>query len=141
MTVVYADPADALQVGIYDLLTGANIGADVFDHVPESAALPYVEVGEFTSTEESVHGGPGRQTVCVLHTWTRARSHFPGNTIGAAIVAALTRQQDTLDPLVDGHTVWSIEHEFSQNLKDPDLEIRHRIDRFRVHTRQEEVGP
>jgi hypothetical protein len=140
VTVQTVDPADALQVGVYQLLTGADIGADVYDNVPEDASAPYVEIGEMVATEDSAHGNPGRQTVCVLHTWTRARSHRPGNQIGAAVVEALARQEATLDPLVDGHIVWQVEHEFSQTLKDPEPGVRHRVDRFRIRTRQE-VSP
>ena len=141
MTTTYSDPADALQVGLFELLDGdATLGAlvaGVFDDVPESAARPYVSIGEMTSTEDSVHGGPGRETAAVIHTWTDAQSFRPGNQIAARVVELLARQHVALDALVDGHEVWRVEHEFSQTLRDPDPTVRHRVDRFRIWTSQE----
>lgn len=137
---VYADPADALQVGLYSLLSGdATLAtlADVYDGVPEDAEPDYVVIGEMMATPDGAHGSHGRQTSCVLHTWTRAESHRPGNTIGARIAALLSRREEDLDPLVDGHTVWMVEHEFSQTLVDQAPGIRHRVDRYRIWTRQE----
>lgn len=144
MTVPVAiDPADSLQVGIYELLTNdATLMAlvtGVYDQVPEEATPPYVVIGEMLSTEDSVHNGHGRQTAVMLHTWTRERSFRPGNQAAAQLVALLTRRQDTLDTLVDDHTVYMAAHEFSQTLRDPDPEIRHRVDRFRIWTRQEDA--
>ena len=134
------DPADAVQVGIYELLSGdvtLTALAAVYDFVPENAEPDYVVIGEMLSTPDGAHGSHGRQTSAVLHTWTRANSHRPGNAIGARIVALLNRGDAALDPLVDGHTVWMVEHEFAQTLIDPEPGIRHRVDRFRIWTRQE----
>ena len=141
-----SDPADAVQVGIYELLTGdatlAALVLGVYDNVPEDVVMDsdgdgYVVIGEMLSTPDGAHGSHGRQTSAVLHTWTRAQSHRPGNAIGAQIVALLNRADATLDPLVDGHAVWMVEHEFAQTLIDPEPGIRHRVDRFRIWTRQE----
>lgn len=142
MTAV--DPADALQVGIYELLSSdAALDAltlGVFDGVPEGTTLlpdtGYVVIGEMTATPDGVHGKEGRQTSATLHTWTRAESHRQGNQIGAQVAALLTHQHAALDPLVAGHTVWRVEHEFSQTLVDPEPGIRHRVDRFRIWTKE-----
>lgn len=137
----YNDPADALQVGLYELLNGdATLGdlADVYDDVPEGALMPYVVVGEITSVEDSAHGAPGRATDATLHTWTDALSFRPGNQIAARVVALLAKQHAALDAAVDGHVVWRVDHEFGQTLRDPDdPNVRHRVDRFRIWTRQE----
>lgn len=135
------DPADALQAGVYALLSSdATLGAlvtGVYDGVPEDVELPYVVLGEMIATPDGTHSAHGRQTSLVLHTWTRAESHRPGNTIGARLVALLAGREEDLDPLVAGHRVWRVEHEFSQTLVDPTPGIRHRVDRFRVWSAQE----
>lgn len=134
------DPADALQVGLYGLLSGdATLAAlaDVYDGVPEDVEPPYVVIGEMTSLPDGSHGGTGRQTSATLHTWTRAESHRPGNQIGARVVALLTHQPAALDAHVTGHEVWRVAHEFAQTLVDPTPGIRHRVDRFRIWTTQE----
>lgn len=137
----YSDPADAVQVGLYELLSGdvtLAALADVYDDIPEGAAKPYVVIGEITAVEDSAHGSPGRATDTTLHTWTEALSFRPGNQIAARVVALLAKQHVALDALVDGHAVWRVDHEFSQTLRDPDPNIRHRVDRFRIWTRQED---
>lgn len=134
------DPADALQVGLYTLLSGdpdlASL-ANVYDGPPEGTQGDYVVIGEMMSTPDGAHGSHGRQTAATLHTWTRAVSHRPGNRIGARLAALLTHNEEALDPLVAGHKVWMIEHEFAQTVVDPEPGVRHRVDRFRIWTRQE----
>ena len=145
MNPTTVDPAIPLQRGIYALLAGdAELAAlDQFaggyDGPPENVQGAYVVVGtRKQSIPADVHGRPGRQNIISIDTWTRARSSIPGDTIGARIVALLNRQQAALDPLVDGHTVWKVMWEDSLSLDDPDREVRHRIDRFRIYTAQEE---
>lgn len=135
-----ADPADALQAGIYALLSadaGVSALADVYDEVPEDVSAPYVVLGEVVTTDASTHDGQGRETVATLHTWTKARSFKPGNDIGAALVAALDRQAATLDAEVAGHSVWWTRHESAHTMRDPDPTLRHRVDTFRVRTSQD----
>lgn len=135
------DPADAIQSGLYQLLTSDPaldvLITGVYDHVPEGVEPDYVVIGEMMSTPDDAHGAHGRQTSAVLHTWTRALSHRPGNKIGARLAALLARADEALDPLVPGHKVWMVEHEFAQTLVDPEPGLRHRVDRFRIWTRQE----
>lgn len=136
------DPADAIQAGLYALLTDEDTGilglvTGVFDGPPEDTELDYVTIGEMIATPDGTHDGEGRQTVVTFHTWTRALSHAPGNEIGARIVALLTHRAADLDAAVDGHTVWRVDHEFSQTLVDPEPGIRHRVDRFRIWSSQE----
>lgn len=141
MPQIAIDPADALQVGIFGLLSGdATLGAlitGVYDGAPEDVEPAYVVIGEMMSTPDGTHGGEGRQTSAVLHAWTRADSHRPGNQIGARLAALLVHQEGSLDPLVTGHRVWRVEHEFAQTLIDPEPGIRHRVDRFRIWSSQE----
>lgn len=139
---VATDPAWPVQVGIRQLLTAdvqlSGLIVDVYDEPPEDISGDYVTVNDLFSTPDAAHGRHGRQVVATLHTWTRARSNKPGNDIGNRLVALLTRQASDLDTLVDGHTVWMVVHEFHQNLRDPQPGVRHRVDRFRIRTAQEE---
>ena len=145
MSQIASDPADALQVGLYSLLTGdATLDAlvvGVYDGTPEDITLDqgegYVVLGEMFSLPEGTHDSTGRETDAVLHTWTRSESFRAPNAIGARLAALLTHQAATLDALVSGHDVWRVAHEFSQTLDDTEPGIRHRIDRFRIWTSQE----
>lgn len=135
------DPADAVQAGLFSLLSGDaqldGLVTGIFDEVPEDQALDYVVIRDILSTPDNTHGRHGRQITATLHTWTQARSNRPGNTVGARLVALLTRQHADLDAVVDGHTVYMVKHEFHQNMTDPQPGIRHRVDRFRIFTTQE----
>lgn len=134
-----SDPADALQAGIYTLLSGdvtLSALANVYDGVPETAEPAWVVIGEAISTPDGVHGTEGRQTSATIHSWTRGDGFSPVNAIGARIVALLWHQHADLDPLVAGHKVWKVDHEFSQTMGDPEPHVRHRVDRFRIWTSQ-----
>jgi hypothetical protein len=143
--VTSRDPSLPLQAGLYALLTAdAELmdldGFDgVFDEAPEGAAGDYVVLGPRTSsTPDNVHGSHGRQSVITLETWTRARSTRPGSVIAARLVELLDHQQEALDPLVDGHTVWALRWEQHQSVIDPERGLRRRTDLFRISTAQEE---
>lgn len=136
-----SDPTDAIQVGLHTLLSGdvtlSALVTGVYDGVPESVDPAWVEIGEVLTTPDGVHGREGRQTSVTIHTWVRAHSYSPANAIGARIVALLWHRHATLDPLVAGHKVWWVHHEFAQTMRDPEPDLRHRVDRFRIWTHQE----
>jgi hypothetical protein len=133
------DPADAIQAGVYALLTADTtldaLVTGVHDGLaPEDAERDYVVIGEMTSSPDGSHSGEGRQTVAMLHTWTQAEGFKSANAIGARLVALLWHRHAELDAVVAGHQVWRVDHEFAQTLLDPQPGIRHRVDRFRVWT-------
>jgi hypothetical protein len=135
------DPADAVQAGVFELLATDTalmaLVSGVYDGVPEGTELDYVVIGGMTSIPDGAHDGEGRQTVAELHTWTHAEGFKSANAIGARLVALLWHRHADLDPLVVGHKVWRVEHEFAQTLTDPEPGIRHRVDRFRVWTKED----
>lgn len=131
----YADPADAIQVGLYQLLS-SDPTLRVRDGIPEDQNPPFVTIGEVMSSPDGSHSTFGRQTTATIHTWTRAESMAPGNAIGDKIGALLSAGEEALDPLVAGHVVWMVMHEYTSTQIDPEPGIRHRIDRFRIYTSQ-----
>lgn len=138
MTAV--DPSNALQAGLYALLSGdatlAGLVGGVYDGVPENASPPYVTIGEITSIPDGVHGKEGRQTSVMVHTWTSGDGMAPANAIGARVVALLWHRHAALDAVVSGHDVWRVSHEFAQTMDDPEPHLRHRVDRFRIWSSQ-----
>lgn len=143
MTTETIDPCQAVQVAVRAVLLDraalvALIGENVWDEPPEDHdwTRGYVHIGEATTIPDGTHGGQGRQVVETIHSWAKARSAEPVNAIGAEVVAALDLQADVISAACSV-TVWMAHHEFSQTLRDPNREIRHRIDRFRFYTTQE----
>lgn len=136
------DPAGAVQAGLYSILSAdaglTGLVSGVYDgRAPESADLDYVVLGEMTSSPDGAHDGEGRQTLAVLHSWTRAEGFKSANAIGARLVSLLWHRHAELDEAVNGHTVWRVEHEMSQTLVDPQPGVRHRVDHFRVWTKED----
>jgi energy-converting hydrogenase Eha subunit B len=135
-----SDPTDAIQAGLYTVLSGdaalSLLVTGVYDGVPETVSPAYVIIGETLTAPDGVHGTEGRQTAATIHTWTRTPGFKSANAIGARVVALLWHQHAALDTVVTGHTVWRVEHEFSQTLTDPEPLVRHRVDRFRIWTFQ-----
>lgn len=134
------DPQDALQKGVYDLLTGdatlMGLVTGVYDGPPEGVDPPYVTIGEATATPGGYLAREGRSVSLTLHTWTRAQSFAPGNAIGGRLVFLLTHGHEALTALVAGHDVEAVYHEYMQTLDDPEPGLRHRLDRFRIRTVQ-----
>lgn len=131
-------PMLPVQLAIYARLTGdsalMDLISDVFDYVPETAAYPFIVIGEAIETPDNRHGGFGRQTVVTLHVWTQHRGHSKGLAIAAKVTALLDHQPLTITGL--DHIVTRFE--FSQTLTDPEPpgDIRHVVLRYRVVTEQ-----
>jgi peptidoglycan/xylan/chitin deacetylase (PgdA/CDA1 family) len=126
----------AIQVAVRDALLDDNDIAQavtgVYDYVPETAAMPYITVGEATETSDNTHNTFGHQTTVTLHIWTRQRGHKQGLELLQQVKKVLDRQP--LD--IDGRHTVLIRHEFTQTLRDPDPEVRHIPARFRVITQE-----
>lgn len=146
MIPTVVDPAEAIQLGLWTLLRNdpelMALGiTDVFDREPEPKPYPYVAIPDANATPDSDHGRHGRATVVNIHTWVRGwlreRNERLDNRIGARIIALVDHQIEALDAVVDGHTVYMVRHERTMTVPDPDREIRHRVDRLRIHTAQE----
>ena len=131
-------PMLPVQLAIYTRLTGdsalMDLISDVFDYVPETAAYPFIVIGEAIETPDNRLGGFGRQTVVTLHVWTQHRGHSKGLAIAAKVTALLDHQPLTITGL--DHIVTRFE--FSQTLTDPEPpgDIRHVVLRYRVVTEQ-----
>ncbi|HEY5836175.1 DUF3168 domain-containing protein [Streptomyces sp.] len=106
----------------------------VYDQVPETAAYPYVVLGESTETPDNRLSGLGRQTTHTLHIWSRYEGYAQALQILAVVVALFDHQPLTVPGL---HHVGTY-YEFSQTLTDPEPpgSLRHVPVRFRVRTEQ-----
>lgn len=135
-------PALPVQQGIHDLLDGdaelTGLINGVFDHVPETAERPWVQLAESVETPDNAHGQFGSNTVQTLRIWTRNRGHREGLLIEARVRQLLDHQHQTLDPLVSGHRVIAVRLVTRQALIDPEPpgDIRQIPVQFRVTTEQ-----
>ncbi|MBD9731181.1 DUF3168 domain-containing protein [Streptomyces sp. H28] len=128
----------AVQSAVYARLKGdaALMGmiSGVYDYVPETAAYPFVVIGEALETPDNRHGGFGRQTVITLHVWSRYQGYAQVLRIGARVTELLDHQPLT----IPGLSWIATRFEFSQTLTDPEPpgDIRHLVLRYRIVTEQ-----
>jgi hypothetical protein len=130
------NPAWPLQTAVYTRLSGdseltSTLGAAVYDHVPDSAAFPYVVIGEATVAPNDTMGKTGRDLTLTVHTW----SQYQGLK---QVLQIADRVDDLLDrwfPTVTGWTANEMLSEFFETFKDADGVTRHGVARYRVHIR------
>lgn len=131
-------PMLAVQSAVYARLKGdatlTGMISGVYDYVPETAAYPFVVIGEALETPDNRHGGFGRQTVITLHAWSRYQGYAQVLRIGARVTELLDHQPLT----IPGLSWIATRFEFSQTLTDPEPpgDIRHLVLRYRVVTEQ-----
>lgn len=131
-------PMLAVQSAVYARLKGdatlTGMISGVYDYVPETAAYPFVVIGEALETPDNRHGGFGRQTVITLHVWSRYQGYAQVLRIGARVTELLDHQPLT----IPGLSWIATRFEFSQTLTDPEPpgDIRHLVLRYRIVTEQ-----
>ncbi|NML55663.1 DUF3168 domain-containing protein [Streptomyces sp. R302] len=129
----------AVQGAVYTKLSAdgeltVDLGAGVYDNVPENAPFPHIVLGEATEVPANSQDRFARDTVVTLHVWTKALGHTEGLTIGQRVNALLDHQPLTIPGLDHVATLF----EFGQTLTDPEPpgDIRHLMLRYRVRTEQ-----
>jgi hypothetical protein len=104
----------ALQVAIYNALNG-NIGAGVYDEVPQGASAPYVVIGEGTERPWDTLTDHGSEETVVLHVWSRAKGWSQAKQIEGQINVILHDARLTLA----GATMVIMQREFLERLTEP----------------------
>ena len=89
-------PFNSLQKAIYSRLTdsGAGISTDVYDEVPETASLPYVELGEISVTLEIEKIS---EAMALLHVFSQEAGNKQANDVMENIIESLTSSALSLD--------------------------------------------
>lgn len=131
-------PQWALQQAIYTRLSGdatltSTLGAQVYDHVPEGAAFPYVTIGEVTEGPNDTMGKTGRDITITLHHWSQAKGMKQVHQLHNRVDELLDRWA----PTVAGWETVEMLLEFYDTLRDPDGVTRHGVSRYRVYVHQE----
>lgn len=130
-------PAWPIQTAVYSRLSGdttlvTTLGAQVYDKVPDSAAFPYVVIGDDTETPNDTMGKTGRDTTLTIHTW----SQYPGKKQTKEIQDRVDELLDRWTPTVAGWSATQMLQEFRESFMDPDGVTRHGVSRYRIHTHE-----
>ncbi|MEG6510093.1 DUF3168 domain-containing protein [Methyloligella sp. 2.7D] len=131
-----ASPAWSLQTAIYETLSGSSGltdmlgGIRIYDDPPQSAAFPFVTIGESSVVDWSTGTEDGAEHLVTLHVWSRAGGKKQGHEIVEAIRALLHDRA----LMLDGHVLVNLRYQFSETRQDPDGESYHGIVRYRAVT-------
>jgi hypothetical protein len=121
-----SSPDNALQAGIYTRLTGfatltALVSTRVYDFVPESAAAPYVVIGDDTATDWDTKDTQGWEFTVTIHCWDFEKAGRKSvKTILSAIHDALHQQESNIT--VSGFNLVQIRREFQQTFQETAVE-------------------
>ena len=125
----------ALQAAIFTRLSGYAGMPDVYDDAPQdSAAFPYVVLGEDTHVPWDTDDSTGAESTITLHIWSRQRGKKETKDIQGLIYTALNRYEIS----VDDHHLVTMEFDYSDVLLDPDGLTRHGVARYRTLVEAEE---
>lgn len=127
-------PAWPLQQAVYSRLNGdatltTTLGASVYDHVPDSAAFPYVVIGDVTEGPRDTMARTGRDVVLSVHCWSQYAGAKQVDEIANRVDALLDRWA----PTVSGWTATTMLREFFESFRDADGTTRHGVLRYRIH--------
>lgn len=125
-----------LQAAIFGTLTGnATLlallgGAHVYDGAPQSAAFPYVTLGQSNAADWGADGGDGEEHILTLHVWSEAGRRKEALAIMVAIRAVLHDAALALS----GHRLVNLRQEFADIRREADGELVHGTLRYRAVT-------
>lgn len=126
----------AVQVAVVTRLKAhaglaAIVGARVFDHVPEGAVYPYVEIDDDSVTDDGTKDRDGAEHTVQVQLWSRHRGRREVKLMAAAVSDALHRQ--TLILSGGSHAV-NCRREFAETFRDDDGLTYRGVLRFRIVT-------
>lgn len=142
-----SDPAFELQKAMRAAILGDDapgglqslMGDPVplYDHVPENAAMPYIQhdepgTAEWDVTPTETDSGYGHEHTVMLHVW----SAYEGKKEVSAILYRLEQLFREWSPSLTGHRLVNIRFQMSDRLRDPDGQAYHGVIQFRVVTEE-----
>lgn len=124
-----------LQQAIFERLENDPILIEmvtaVYDEVEEGAMMPYVQIGDDTTTPYDTKTDYGENTTLTLHAWSAGPGKAEAKRIMGAMLQAITAAPIVL---TGGFTVEGIEREFLETFNDG--QAYHGVCRFRVYIKQ-----
>lgn len=128
---------NAVQAGIYNLLTAATGPGVVFDHVPDNRPGVYCVIGDDTGAEWDTDDAPGKVCTVTVHSFSTNTGQASTNTGYKTVKALAEVVYNALHlkrPTIAGWEVSRAVFEFETAQRDGDGISRHVIQRFRIYT-------
>jgi hypothetical protein len=106
-----------VQKAIHDALKAAPAiaGGRVYDHVPDGADFPYIEIGDEQIVDDGNTCDDGWEVFADVHVWSRSVGYPETKTLIASIVPRLVGITS-----IAGYTLIAVEVENTRVFRDPD---------------------
>ena len=111
-------------------LAGILGGPKVYDEPPQSAAFPYVTLGEMRVADYSTGSEPGEEHQLTLHAWSRQGGTREAHLIAGQLLQAL----DDAPLALTGHTLVNFRFSLADIKREADGRTYHALVRFRAVT-------
>jgi hypothetical protein len=126
-----ASPDLELQGGVYALLASdvalkEEVGAGVYDAVPDGAVVPYVTLGEAQFIRSDASGVRAGDIYLTVHAWSQDEGFPQVKRIAGCVVDALHHADFPLP----SYRLVSINHRQTRTLRDPDGQTSHAVIEF-----------
>ena len=82
-------PMDALQAGVYEILTTHDLDVSVYDEVPPGAHMPYITLGAFTCKNTGNKTADISDVSLQVHIWSEYAGKTEVNQIATDVTALL----------------------------------------------------
>lgn len=105
-------------------------GPRLYDDVPQTAAFPFVTLGDIRSTDWSTQDQKGHEHILTLHAWSRAKGRKQVQAILQVLEAAL----DDAALALQAHRLINLRLVFWDARRELDGETYHGLMRFRAVT-------
>lgn len=115
-----------------DATLTTTLGCAVYDNVPQTAAFPYVAIGDVTEGPNDTMGRTGRDLDVTIHIW----SQYAGMKQVKEIQNRVDQLLDRWAPTVTGWNATQMQQEFFETFLDADGITRHGVSRYSVHIHQ-----
>lgn len=125
-TVPLHDAEYAIREALYGVLSSA-LPIPVYDHVPDAAQFPYVEIGDGILVPWRTKTSGGEQATIQIHVWSKYSGFKEVIELSKLIVDTLTAQDIRVE---DGQDVVTFDMESRETIKEPDGQTRHGVLRF-----------
>jgi len=109
-------PMDALQKGVYKILTTHSLDVPVYDDVPHNTKMPYITLGAFTCKNTGNKTTDISDVSLQVHIWSEYAGKTEVNQIANDVTALLTSWP--LDLSASGFNVMSRDVNFFEAFPD-----------------------
>lgn len=129
--IVFSNSGSAiieLPIALYNHLSSIITEYPIFDGAPQDQAMPFIDLGESTFTEEDMDGRTGFNALLTIHAWSAHMGRYEAKQMLDKLYQALHRAELS----VTGYNCLGIDYVTQDIIKDSDGITTHGVIQFRI---------